>query len=92
MAIRMGNREQMELLPPSIEQYVAEDAPVRVYDAFVEALDLKGLGISNDPTKEGNPCYDPKTMLKLLVYGYSYGVRSSGNWSERCTIISPSFG
>lgn len=77
MAIRQGNREQMELLPPCIEQYVAEDAPVRVYDAFVEALDLNKLGIGYDPNQEGNPSYDPKAMLKLLVYGYSYGVRSS---------------
>lgn len=77
MAIRQGNREQMELLPPSIEEYVSEDAPVRVYDAFVEALDIKELGIAIDPNREGNPCYDPKAMLKLLVYGYSYGVRSS---------------
>ena len=77
MAIREGNRLQMELLPPSIEQYVAEDAPVRVYDAFVEAIDPAELGISIEPLKEGNPCYDPKAMLKLLLYGYSYGVRSS---------------
>lgn len=77
MAIRQGNRQQMEFLPPSIEQYVAEDAPVRVYDAFVDALDFEDLGIRYDPTKEGNPCYDPRAMLKLLVYGYSYGVRSS---------------
>lgn len=77
MAIRQGTREQMELLPASIEQYVTEDAPVRVYDAFVEALDLSKLGIKRDPQKEGNPSYDPKAMLKLLVYGYSYGVRSS---------------
>jgi transposase len=77
MAIRQGIRKQMEFLPPSIEQYVGEDAPVRVYDAFVEALDLGELGIFYEPMKEGNPCYDPKAMLKLLVYGYSYGVRSS---------------
>lgn len=77
MAIRQGNREQMELLPPSIGQYVAEDAPVRAYEAFVEALDFRKLGIESDPQKEGNPSYDPKAMLKLLVYGYSYGVRSS---------------
>lgn len=77
MAIRQGKREQMELLPPSIEQYIAEDAPVRVYDAFVETLDLSKLGIESDPRKEGNPSYDPKAMLKLLVYGYSYGIRSS---------------
>lgn len=77
MAIRQGNREQMELLPPSIEQYVAEDAPVRVYDAFVESLDLDELGVLCETMKEGNPCYDPRAMVKLLVYGYSYGVRSS---------------
>jgi transposase len=65
------------MLPVSIEQYVTEDAPVRVYDAFVEALDFNELGIHIDPLKEGNPQYDPKAMLKLLVYGYSYGVRSS---------------
>ena len=76
MALRQGNREQMQMLPASIEEYVAEDAPVRAYDAFVEALDFEGLGIDTNPLKEGNPSYDPKTMLKLLVYGYSYGVRS----------------
>jgi transposase len=77
MAIREGHREQMQLLPPSIEEYVTGEAPVRVYDAFVEAIDMEKLGIAIDPTREGNPCYDPKAMLKLLIYGYSYGVRSS---------------
>lgn len=77
MALREGNRRQMELLPPSIEQYVSEDAPVRAYDAFVDTLDFDELGIDTDPSKEGNPSYDPRSMLKLLIYGYSYGVRSS---------------
>lgn len=45
MTLRQGNREQMQYLPPSIEQYIPEDAPTRVYDAFVETLDLKELGI-----------------------------------------------
>ncbi len=90
MAIRCGNREQMEFLPPSIEQYVADDAPVRAYDAFVEALDMGELGIAIDPLQEGNPCYDHKAMLKLLVYGYSYGVRSSRKL-ERETYYNLSF-
>lgn len=77
MSIRSGHREQEQFLPPSIEQYVPEDAPVRVYDAFVESLDLGRLGIERDLAKVGNPSYDPKAMLKLLIYGYSYGVRSS---------------
>jgi transposase len=77
MTIREGNRQQLQMLPASIEQYIAEDAPVRAYDVFVEALDFGKLGIEIDPSKEGNPSYDPRAMLKLLVYGYSYGVRSS---------------
>jgi len=90
MALRQGNREQMQMLPASIEEYVAEDAPARAYDAFVEALDFEGLGIDTNPSKEGNPSYDPKTMLKLLVYGYSYGVRSSRKL-ERETFYNLSF-
>ncbi len=66
MALRECNRKQLQMFPPSIEQLVSEDAPVRVYDAFVEALDLKKLGIDIDPLKEGNPIYDPKTMLNLF--------------------------
>ena len=77
MAIRQGSREQIQMMPACIEEYIPEDAPVRVYDAFVDCLDLGELGIEYRPEKEGNPSYDPRAMLKLLVYGYSYGVRSS---------------
>ena len=77
MAYRHGNRGQEVLFPASIEEYVAVDAPVRAYDVFVEALDFAELGIELDCGKVGNSSYDPRAMLKLLVYGYSYGVRSS---------------
>lgn len=77
MAYRYGNRNQHTFLPPSIEEYVPLDAPVRAYDAFVNALDFSTLGIDLDSGKVGCPRYDPQAMLKLLLYGYSYGVRSS---------------
>jgi len=77
MSYRYGNRYQMELLPQSIDEYVTADHPVRAYDAFVEALDFPTLGIDLDRHQVGNSEYDPKAMMKLLVYGYSYGVRSS---------------
>ena len=77
MAYRCGNRYQMDLMPPSIEEYVARDNPVRAYDAFVESLDLGELGIEINPDKVGNSEYEPRSMFKLLVYGYSYGVKSS---------------
>ena len=77
MAYRYGNRYQMSLLPQSIEEYVSEDDPVRAYDAFVDALDFDELCIEINPNKVGNSQYDPTAMLKLLIYGYSYGVKSS---------------
>lgn len=78
MAYRYGeNRQQLTLFPQSIDQYVSEDHPVRAYDAFVESLDLAQLGIEFNEHKVGNSQYDPRSMLKLLIYGYSYGVKSS---------------
>ncbi len=53
------------------------DAPVRAYDVIVDSLDFEALGIEVNSHKVGCPQYDPIVMLKLLVYGYSYGVRSS---------------
>ena len=77
MAFRQSERSQMMFLPRSIEEYVPQDDPVRAYDAFVDTLDWKELGIVADEHQAGCPAYPPKTMLKILVYGYSYGIRSS---------------
>jgi hypothetical protein len=51
MAYRYGNRYQMQLLPQRIEDCIASDDPVRAYDAFVEALDFRALGITLDSHK-----------------------------------------
>ena len=77
MAYRYGDRCQKTLFPQSIDEYIPGDAPVRAYDVIIGSLDFDELGIKVDPHKVGCPQYDPKVMLKLLVYGYSYGVRSS---------------
>ena len=90
MAYRINARKQMELLPPSIEDYVRKKDPVRAYDAFVDALNFYDLGIEINPSKVGCPQYDPRAMLKLLIYGYSYGIRSSRKL-ERATHHNISF-
>lgn len=78
MAYRYGqDRKQMTLFPQSIDQYVPEDHPVRAYDAFVDALDLHQLGIDLNARRVGNSQYHPGLMLKLLLFGYSYGIKSS---------------
>jgi transposase len=74
----------MDLMPQSIEEYVTADNPVRAYDAFVEALDFPSLGIEINPDKVGNSEYEPHSMLKLVVYGYSYGVKSSRKLEREC--------
>ena len=84
MAYRYGDRYQMNMFPQSIEDYVAKDDPVRAYDAFAGTLDLKELGIVIEADKEGNPQYDPEAMVKLLLYGCSYGIRSSRKLERAC--------
>ena len=90
MAYRYGNRDQIELLPKTVNEYIASDDPVRAYDAFIETIDFRDLEITLDSNKVGNPEYHPKAMLKLLVYGYSYGIRSSRKL-ERATHHNLSF-
>lgn len=77
MAYRQMERNQMMLFPPSIEEYISEDDPVRAYNAMIDAMGIDALGINWEPDKVGCPQYDPMVMLKILVYGCSYGVRSS---------------
>lgn len=84
MAYRCGNRYQTDLFPQSIEGYVAKDDPVRAYDAFVESLNIRELGIVLDESQVGNPEYDPKAKIKLFVYGCSYGIRSSRKLERAC--------
>jgi len=84
MAYRYGNRDQIELLPKTVNEYIAPDDPVRAYDAFIETIDFRNLGITLDANKVGNSEYHPHAMLKLLVYGYSYGIRSSRKLERAC--------
>jgi transposase len=72
------DRGQRTLLPESLDEWVAEDNPVRVVDAFVDALDLGALGFGGvKPAATGRPSYYPAVLLKLYIYGYLNRVQSS---------------
>ena len=72
------DRGQSTLFPERLEDYVAEDNPVRVIDVFVDELDLGQLGFSGVvPEATGRPGYRPSVLLKLYVYGYLNRVQSS---------------
>lgn len=71
------DRQQELLLPARVEDYVAAGAAVRVIEAFVEQLDLAGLGFVTPPAQTGRPSYHPAMLLKIYVYGYLNRIRSS---------------
>src|ERR1700746_1622429 len=73
-----ADRSQLTLLPECLEDWVSEDNAVHVIDAFVEALDLHGMGFERVIAKEtGRPSYHPAVLLKLYIYGYLNRVQSS---------------
>ncbi len=71
------DRSQATLFPERLDDYVAEDSPVRVIDVFIDDLDISGLGFKTEPSETGRPGYHPTTMLKIYVYGYLNRVQSS---------------
>ncbi len=72
------DRGQSTLFPECLEDWICEDNPVRVIDAFVGELDLAELRFSGvDPEVTGRPSYHPSVLLKLYIYGYLNRVQSS---------------
>ena len=71
------DRGQSTLLPECLEDWVVDDNPVRVVNAFVDALDLAELGFDAEPAVTGRPSYHPAALLKLYIYGYLNRVHSS---------------
>lgn len=72
------SRQQVTLLPECLEDYIGEDNPVRIVDAFVEELDLLSLGFKGAaPAATGRPAYHPAVLLKLYIYGYLNRLQSS---------------
>lgn len=82
----LGNdRSQVRI--ECFEDYVDENSEVRIIDKIIDVLDIKSLGFkigNNDIT--GRPMFDPKDMLKLFVYGYFNGIRSSRKLAKQAKI------
>ena len=72
------DRNQVSLLPECVDDYVAEENPVRVIEALVEQLELQEMGFEGvDPEATGRPAYHPSVLLKIYLYGYLNRVQSS---------------
>ena len=78
-------RGQVSLFPAQLDDYVADDNPVRAVDAFVDGLDLAKLGFTDtEPLATGRPGYDPATMLRIYIYAYLNRIPSSRRIEREC--------
>ena len=74
--IQGADREQQTYW--SLEDMIDEESMVRIIDRYIETSDLKELGFKGvTPAEKGRPRYEPGVMMKLLLYGYENGIRSS---------------
>lgn len=72
------HRDQVVMFPESLDEYIADDNPVRFLNAFVDSLDLQALGFERAiPMERGRPPYHPGDLLKLYLYGYLNRIRTS---------------
>jgi transposase len=86
------SRDQVTLFPDRLEDWIDEDHPVRVVDAFVDAMNRAEAGFDRmEPAQTGRPSYHPSVLLKLFIYGYLNRIPSSrrsnakpGAMSTRC--------
>jgi transposase len=78
-------RTQAILFPVTLEELIPDDHVCRVIDAFVDRLDMAGLGFERAEAAEtGRPGYDPRDLLKLYLYGYLQQIRSSRRLESEC--------
>jgi transposase len=78
-------RSQVSMFPVTLDELVAENHVCRVIDAFVEGLEMDGLGFERAEAAEtGRPGYDPRDLLKLYLYGYWQRIRSSRRLEAEC--------
>jgi transposase len=84
MAHRQGSARN-QLAFQYLEELIAQDNIVRVIDAFVDILDCQKLGFAHSFThKTGARPYHPALFLRIYLYGYLNGIRSSRKLEAEC--------
>ena len=81
------DRKQVTLLPECLDDFVAEDNPVRIIDAFVEELELESMGFDGvTPSTTGRPSYHPAVLLKIYYKGFPIQHKSDGVRGVACCV------
>ena len=81
--------DQEFLLPPSLEDWVPEDHPVRFIREFVDSMDLEAMGFRERESEEGRPNYSNDMLLKIWLYGYFERIYSTRSLEKACKIQLP---
>src|SRR5258706_1139751 len=84
--IQGKDREQSVLFPQCLDQIIAVDSDVRFIDLFAESINIPDFKFVTKQSIEGRPAYHPKDLLKLFIYGYLNGIRSSRALEKQCHI------
>jgi len=86
-SFRPFNPDQDLLLPPSLDDWLPAEHLVRfIADLVDEHLDLSRIHAAYTEVR-GGPPYDPRLMVRILLYGYTTGVRSSRKLEAACTDV-----
>ncbi|EMR03923.1 IS1182 family transposase [Cesiribacter andamanensis] len=81
----LTGQDRSQTFSTSLEASIGADNPVRVIDAFVDALPLLEMGFNGVlPKATGRPSFDPAHLLKLYLYGYANRIRSSRMLEQEC--------
>ena len=69
--IKGADRSRVTLFPDCLDDWIDEDNPVRVVDAFIEGLDLHGLGFDRaEPAETGRPGYHPESLIENVLIDF----------------------
>jgi transposase len=82
--IQGSNRAQAVVFATCLDDVIEQQNEVRLIDFFVNSINLSDFGFTTQLQKEGRPPYHPKTLLKLFIYGYLNGIRSSRTLEKEC--------
>jgi transposase len=82
--IQGTSRDQLVLIPDCLDSVLPHDHEVRLIDLFVEAQNMADHGFELRTASEGRPAYNPKDLLRLFIYGYLNGIRSSRKLEAEC--------
>ncbi|MEO1438094.1 MAG: IS1182 family transposase [Bacteroidota bacterium] len=82
-----SGQDRNQLFFTSFDQLVKPDAFARIIDVLIDTFPMEELGFQHIQLNEqGNTPYHPADLLKLLIYGQRFGIRSANKLHHACSV------